>query len=290
MKVFALLVIILGFVSNCMGDTDFAIWNKDSQTAAAGLYDFANIYNTTEKYTLSGYQHINTTNQYSTYNAVTRVISFFATSLRLKIIFIVILFCIILKFLDLNIDFYPTKFTVLSIESSQTTNDTDLFLVMSVNPTTTQNEFIVTKTNAATGIYNIYDTVQMTFASASYDQGNKLFVVIVNNGTNNMVSTYDINGVFVRSRVYTIGNVNSNYKATSLPYNLVYLSSYSAFYMNIDLNGRPEIFLLYASTQQFYNKAWLQNTPYYVKTANAIGQSNGYIYQETNSNSKSYIP
>ncbi|EGC32567.1 hypothetical protein DICPUDRAFT_155447 [Dictyostelium purpureum] len=81
MKIFTLLVIILALISNCMGDTAFAIWNKDSQTTAAGLYDFASIYNTTEKYTLSGYQDINTTNQYSTYNAVTRVISFFATSL-----------------------------------------------------------------------------------------------------------------------------------------------------------------------------------------------------------------
>ncbi|EGC33323.1 hypothetical protein DICPUDRAFT_154630 [Dictyostelium purpureum] len=275
----ALIVSSLVYTANA--GVVYGIWNIDANTAGAGLFDLAS-YQPTTRYQLAGYQHFNTSNQYSTFNEVTREVSFFVRSLTDGYNYLYGLNVDTFTGTPTNIRFDPSKFAVLSLESSQTSNTNDLFLVMATQSTSATNSFIITKINSQTGLYTIYDTIQnYNFASAAYDSRNGVFVVIMTNTTNYVVNTYSVNGVFTGSNIYTIGNVNSNYKPTSLPYNLVYLSDFSAFYMNIDLNGRPEVFQLYAPNKQLYNRAWYQNIPWTVAQANGIGQSFKQIYSNT---------
>ncbi|EGC37459.1 hypothetical protein DICPUDRAFT_76921 [Dictyostelium purpureum] len=213
----------------------YALWNEKGE-AIIGLFNLP----TGESkvlYTLSGYQHYNT-NQYSTFNSNTNMISFLVYNNSSKMS--LYQFDInSLNLVQVPVDFSQTPEVYSIVSSNSTIGDDLLFVVKTSNGNTA-----IGKLNENTNTIELENNLQGIFCAAAFvGKTNQYYTLSVVNNVNTL-NVFSSDGKSKQGTVNLKFPSQNSLNISSYPYDLVYLESYDNFYFSMDVDGTPSIFTL----------------------------------------------
>ncbi|EGC32798.1 hypothetical protein DICPUDRAFT_81405 [Dictyostelium purpureum] len=216
--------------------SSYALWNENGE-AIIGLFNLPTG-ETKVLYTISGYQHFNT-NQYSTFNSHTNMISFLVYNNSSKMY--------LYQFnihnhglFQIPVDFYQTPEVYSIISSNSTSEEDDLLFIVQ----TSNGDTAIGKLNENTHTIVIENKLQGIFCAAAFDsKANQYYTLSVVNNIN-VLNVFSSDGKSKQGTVNLKFPNQNSLNISSYPYNLVYLESFDTFYFWMDIEGTPSLFTM----------------------------------------------